>query len=535
MGWNYKLQINSMRMILMLIVLSLPQQVLQYEDRASFQLLLPFNEVSRSRSLYGYPLDSMEVRKAVKDEPWKILLTQEEGDDPRSSSSSRPTRIKLPRESIVHLLMSKNNEKLGSLLKFDRSISSQSVSLRGVEGLAERVLDVDRCYSSDVLLKLGLELEEKFPSSSARMLAEQIYAKSLACSQDEFALVSGYRLALMLIWRNNFEEALRLFDSIQRFSDGGALALRIRFWQAYCARMINDVPKQMGFEAWILKKFPLSLYAHTVSLPTVKGDYLDFDRNDSLEVAFRPSNHLPLASLTRKIELLLLSGDQDSAAHLLVDYTPFIQNERDEFRLYWSILLDRSGKRLQAYQSLLDVIRGDTRRFTKPVLEFLYPRDYLELIQDTSPEIDPFLILSLIRQESVFNQQAMSSAKAYGLMQLQVPTARVFQRKLSHHDLYDPRLNIRIGVRYLKQLIQDHEGSIEMALAAYNAGPARLKKWRHRYPINHPLLFLDLIPVKETREYVSSILRNYYFYRSLYPQDYERIQNRASFSSVQFN
>ncbi|NBU21916.1 hypothetical protein EBS43_11005, partial [bacterium] len=107
MGWNYKLQINSMRMILMLIVLSLPQQVLQYEDRASFQLLLPFNEVSRSRSLYGYPLDSMEVRKAVKDEPWKILLTQEEGDDPRSSSSSRPTRIKLPRESIVHLLMSK--------------------------------------------------------------------------------------------------------------------------------------------------------------------------------------------------------------------------------------------------------------------------------------------------------------------------------------------------------------------------------------------------------------------------------------------
>ena len=515
-----------------LILLLSPQMALEHEEQAGSHLLLPFSEVSRSPSRYGYILDSWEVREGARKESWR-QLSQETQSQVRENPP-RPSRVKLPRQSLFQIWDKKQRERAKASLQPARTLSSHPRSMHHALDLAKQVLTEDQCDSSDFLLKLGLELEESFPQSSARVLAEQVYSKSLACAQDEYALVSGYRLAMMLIWREDYERALKIFEVIERFSDGGDLALRIKFWQAYCARLTHQVSTQMRFDGWILTRFPLSLYAHTVSLPTIKKDYLDFDSNENPSVALRPQNNLLLSSLTRRVETLLLSGDQDQAASLLIEYTPWVQQESSEFRLYWSILLDRSGRKLKAYQNILNLIRGDSRRFSRALLEFLYPIEHLETIQNTHSELDPLLLLSLIRQESVFDSKAISPARAYGLMQLQVPTARLFHSRVSRHDLFRSDLNIAIGAKYLNQLIHSYNGSIELALAAYNAGPTRLKKWRIRYPVENPLLFLDLLPVKETREYVSSILRNYYFYQTLYPHEYERIEHKAKFSSVQF-
>jgi soluble lytic murein transglycosylase-like protein len=72
-------------------------------------------------------------------------------------------------------------------------------------------------------------------------------------------------------------------------------------------------------------------------------------------------------------------------------------------------------------------------------------------------------------------------------------------------------------VRFFSRLVERYDGNVEFALAAYNAGPERVDVWRMRYPVENRLLFLDLIPFKETREYVASIARNYYWYQRLYP------------------
>jgi soluble lytic murein transglycosylase len=66
-----------------------------------------------------------------------------------------------------------------------------------------------------------------------------------------------------------------------------------------------------------------------------------------------------------------------------------------------------------------------------------------------------------------------------------------------------------------------HQGETELALAAYNAGPERVKQWLKRYPIKNRLLFLDFLPIRETREYVSSITRNYYWYLKIYGENGE--------------
>jgi soluble lytic murein transglycosylase len=83
-------------------------------------------------------------------------------------------------------------------------------------------------------------------------------------------------------------------------------------------------------------------------------------------------------------------------------------------------------------------------------------------------------------------------------------------------QLMDPRTNVQVGVRYFSGLLQRFGGEAELALAAYNAGPERVEQWLSRYPADDRLLFVDLIPFRETREYVASIARNYYWYRELY-------------------
>lgn len=86
--------------------------------------------------------------------------------------------------------------------------------------------------------------------------------------------------------------------------------------------------------------------------------------------------------------------------------------------------------------------------------------------------IDPDLAFPLVRLESDFNPKATSPVGALGLTQLMLPTARYYQANLSKQDLYEPSTNLRIGFRYLRGLIREQHGNVQMALLVYNRGPA---------------------------------------------------------------
>jgi hypothetical protein len=77
-------------------------------------------------------------------------------------------------------------------------------------------------------------------------------------------------------------------------------------------------------------------------------------------------------------------------------------------------------------------------------------------------------------------------------------------------------VNVKIGTKYFAQRLREYSGDVELTLAAYNAGANRVESWVKRYPTDNKILFLDLMPFKETRDYVSSILRNYYWYTRIY-------------------
>jgi soluble lytic murein transglycosylase len=152
----------------------------------------------------------------------------------------------------------------------------------------------------------------------------------------------------------------------------------------------------------------------------------------------------------------------------------------------------------------------------------LFPEPWWDTIQAESAKnnLDPYLVASLIRQESEFDPSVISHANAYGLMQL-LPAVG---KKMAHEEgissfqtfqLLDPAMNIRLGTRYLRQMLDRFGGVQEYALAAYNAGDYRVADWQAAGPYSGIDEFVESIPFTETREYVEAILRNEETYRAI--------------------
>ncbi len=154
----------------------------------------------------------------------------------------------------------------------------------------------------------------------------------------------------------------------------------------------------------------------------------------------------------------------------------------------------------------------------------LFPQPYwTELVANSgSNGLDPYLVASLIRQESEFNAGAVSRANAYGLMQLLPSVGKAMAKKhamkrFDTKQLLDPSINLELGTTNLKQVLDRFGGQVEYALAAYNAGDTPVRQWLASNDYKDVPEFVESIPYSETRDYVQAILRNREMYRALYP------------------
>ncbi len=136
--------------------------------------------------------------------------------------------------------------------------------------------------------------------------------------------------------------------------------------------------------------------------------------------------------------------------------------------------------------------------------------------------VDPYLVASLVRQESEFNAGAVSHANAYGLMQLLPSVGKAMARTQGIKGfnatlLLNPVSNLQLGTANLKLVLDRFGGQIEYALAAYNAGDVPVRQWMSTGEYKDVPEFVESIPYTETRDYVQAILRNREMYRALYP------------------
>lgn len=157
--------------------------------------------------------------------------------------------------------------------------------------------------------------------------------------------------------------------------------------------------------------------------------------------------------------------------------------------------------------------------------DIFYPLAYWDIISQSARarSLDPYQVAGLIRQESVFNPRAVSSARAYGLMQVVVPTGVLTAKKygvdrtITMDSLFEPRLNIQLGTAFLRDQI-DKYGRIEYVAAAYNAGPGRVVQWRASLPLELDE-WAEAVPFRETRLYIQGVVRNTLQYKRLYDEN----------------
>jgi len=142
-----------------------------------------------------------------------------------------------------------------------------------------------------------------------------------------------------------------------------------------------------------------------------------------------------------------------------------------------------------------------------------FPIGHLDTVRARAKQngLDPGLVLGLIRSESAWVEDAHSHADARGLMQVLPSTGKPIARQLKLRyagpaDLYQPHVSIALGTRHLADVIARYDGSVWLALAAYNAGPAPVERWlAARGSLPHDL-WVETIPWRETREYVGRVL-----------------------------
>ena len=151
-----------------------------------------------------------------------------------------------------------------------------------------------------------------------------------------------------------------------------------------------------------------------------------------------------------------------------------------------------------------------------------YPREYLDEVRSAADEfgVPENIIFAVMKTESNFNKTAVSSAPAYGLMQLTEETYLWIGNDMlgedpSAFDIYDPKTNIRYGTYYLSFLYRKY-GNWDTAFAAYNAGPGNVNEWLEDREISDEDGNLLNIPFKETRNYVKKVNAAIKKYEKLY-------------------
>ena len=225
----------------------------------------------------------------------------------------------------------------------------------------------------------------------------------------------------------------------------------------------------------------------------------------------------------RAIELKALGLDPDAAHEVAVLTERYSRDPNALVAL--STMLNEVGAYNQALRLARARFRDQLERtggsFAPSLWNVAYPMGLLPTIKlQGAKGVDPYLIAAIIREESQYDVKAVSRVGAIGLMQVMPATANTVAQRVGlpavgREDLFDQETNIRIGVRYVEQLMEQFSGNIVYTIASYNAGPLAVGGWIALYGSQSQDEFVELIPYQETRQYVKRVLRSYREYLRL--------------------
>jgi soluble lytic murein transglycosylase len=376
---------------------------------------------------------------------------------------------------------------------------------------AQAFLDFRRRYPDDAKTPDVLYALARIAQSEGQTDTAVAAYDHLADAYPSSALAheARWRVGWIRYQQGRWQDAAAAFGRAAAGTDANGAA-EAQYWQARALAHAGDRAAAERLYRSIVTDAPTSYYAgwaeqrlgvpaatlHPPAAPPAQGvgavppaaDPYHWVRAEELQAAgLRPLARVELRAFEHA------NADQPGATPAILAAYPAVDGYRDAIRL------------------------ANARGMTDPTIFF--PLAFWPQISRHSGDVDPLLVLALMRQESFFDPGARSSANAQGLMQLLPSTAERVARRIGQPapaSLYDPDANITLGVAHLQQLLQTYQGDPLKTLAAYNGGEEAVAKWQRRFGNLEPDEFVESITYRETRDYVKRVMGNYRKYQQTY-------------------
>lgn len=363
-----------------------------------------------------------------------------------------------------------------------------------------------------VAIASAVQQEDNLPNDVKMEQLGTLYQRGGEClganDPDREALLT--RAGLFFFAAKDYKAALIAFDKASKVEN--TFVGRTLYWSHRANLELNQKDAAAKDLEAMKTRYPFAF--HTLMALNSNGQDPGIILSKTNPDLIRRSNASPAINpLIDQVELLSRYGFEQAAGKVLDWAVASAQGVEPEIMVYLAELKKEQGDYRSKITILTDVLYKRPDLISKETMELYFPKVYFPIFEKQSNGVDPYLLLAVARRESAFNPKATSPANARGLLQMLPATSRLLKKKA---NLFDPETNIELGAKYLTQLLQKSDGKIHLALASYNAGPNRVTVWTDRYPVTEPILFMDLIPYRETREYVASVLRNYYWYRRIH-------------------
>lgn len=414
-------------------------------------------------------------------------------------------------------------EEFGRLLQlFPRdSLASQALLQRGrilersedpqAHNEYERILsEYPRSYLAyPVTMRWGLDLFSKRNYSDARAVFRMLKEADLNADANADA---HFWIAKCALAEGNESEARKGFDEvIARFQDSYQ-----SFRARYILQSLGEIQSMYSL---------LSIAPGRDVLAYDREPFLSFEVKTTEEAFTALESRIPYISDRRRqrLKFLMLNNLPESEWEL-EHFAAGIRDPEGRYTLAWAFF------QVKAYNDALRVASALRREFFEkerhPRLHYLlYPVAYPDLLSATTRkyEVNPLLTLAVMREESHFRIDAVSSSNAHGLMQILPSTGEWLAGKMfgpvsfQNSDLFIPSVNVEIGNYYLRYLLDKFDNNVVYAIAAYNWGETNLRRWLSRTSHDDFDLFVESIPADETRRYVKKVLRSLAVYNRLYP------------------
>lgn len=448
-----------------------------------------------TREVQRVGLDTPETRKAFKQEFVHMLA---------DVTDSEVNRDKILRNSFLFYEKNKNLISADYVRSRLVILSKRLIRMGDFENAAEvtkRIFEStsEETYSEDVFLYLWPDIiQDKYGEASKKIVKEDILNNI-----EKLSAQAKFWVAYTLQEQKKNKAAKYFYEQIIQKDP-------INYYAIMAMKQLKTINKASGTESTILN--PLYRWE---KIPLAE---LDTNALLSLKrvVAFSRIGDISLFTFEQR-QIQSIPADK-----ILRNTTLFPQYSEAKVRESLSMLIAEVLREDKNYIKSFSVIYNEMRKDeaipSTELLKMLFPQPFLPTIKDLiKNNIDPLIVLSLIRQESAFNPMARSHVGARGLMQLMPSTARSLNRRISSRRLNDPKTNLKLGIKYFKKLYRKYDGNLVYTLSAYNAGESRVHAWKKTY-FKHNDNFLhrvEAIPFEETNLYVKLIVRNLFFYKLL--------------------